>query len=76
VVFGAGPLADWLPINQTEFQEKNTRAETEFEITTHWLVVDRGLTFPPQDNSNSDKGVEDARTNTRLKDKVFFTGRL
>jgi hypothetical protein len=46
-------VADRPPISQTIFQEKNTRAETEFEITTQWLVVEHRLTFPPQDNSNS-----------------------
>jgi hypothetical protein len=66
-------MADWLPISQTKFQEKNTRAKTEFEITTPWLVVEHRLTFPPQDNSNSDKRVRDARANTRIGDKVVFT---
>ena len=75
-MFGAGPMADWPPISQTKFQEKNTRAEKEFEITTHWLVVDHRLIFPPQDNSNSDKSVQDVRTNTGIGDEVFFTGRL
>jgi len=69
-------MADRPPISQTEFQGKNTRAETELEITTHWLVVDRRLTFPPQDNSNSDKRVQDAMANTRIGDEVFFIGRL
>jgi hypothetical protein len=75
-MYGAGPTDDWPPISQTEFQEKNTRAETKFEIRTHWLVVDRRLTFPPQDNSNADKSVQDARANTRIGDEVFLTGRL
>ena len=74
MVFGAEPTADRPPISQTEFQEKSTRAETEFEITTHWLVVDRRLTFPHQDNSSSEKRVRDARANTRIGDEVFFTG--
>jgi len=75
-VFGAGPMADQPPISQTEFQGKNTGVETEFEITTHWLVVDRRLTFPPQDNTNSDKRVQVARAITRIGDEVFFTGIL
>jgi len=74
-MFAVGPTADWPPISQTEFQEKNTRTETKFE-RTHWLVVDRRLTFPPQDNSNADKRVQDARANIRIGDEVFFTGRL
>jgi len=42
-------------------------AETEFEIITHLLVVDCRLTFPPQDNSNSDKTVQDAMAITRIE---------